>query len=55
MVNPLAFVLMAIGAILLFIGIFLVVRRRKKAGTLFLLLGLGFCTFPFLTSYLLTR
>lgn len=53
MINPLAFIMVALGAMLVRFGLFLVLKRRKNVGTLISLLGLGFCAVPFLISFII--
>jgi len=55
MVNPIALVMMALGVLMLLFGIFLVVKRRKIAGLVISLLGLGVAAVPWLVSFFLAR
>ena len=55
MVNPIAVVMMALGVLLLLFGLFLVVKRRKIAGILISLLGLGVAAVPWLVSFYLAQ
>jgi uncharacterized membrane protein YozB (DUF420 family) len=51
MFNPLALTFIVFGIFLLLCGLFLIVKRKKTAGTIISLLGLGACAVPFLASY----
>lgn len=51
--NPIAFVMIVLGALLLLIGMVLVGRHVKAAGIVISLLGLGAMAFPFLVSFYL--
>ena len=55
MVNPIAFVMVALGVLLLLFGIFLVVKRIKVAGIVISLLGLGVAAVPWLVSFFLAQ
>ena len=55
MVNPIAVVMMALGLLLLLFGIFLVVKRRKIAGIVISLLGLGVAAVPWFVSLYLAQ
>ena len=55
MVNPIALAMMALGVLLLLFGIFLVVKRRKIAGIVISLLGLGVAAVPWLVSFFLAQ
>jgi hypothetical protein len=55
MVNPIALGMMALGALLLLFGIFLVVKRMRVVGIVISLLGLGAAAVPFLVSFYLAR
>lgn len=53
MINPIALVLVAVGILLLLVGLLLVIKHRKAAGIAISVLGLGFVAAPFLISFLL--
>ncbi|PIV27139.1 MAG: hypothetical protein COS37_03360 [Anaerolineae bacterium CG03_land_8_20_14_0_80_58_20] len=47
MMNPIALGMVALGALLLVLGLLLAARRRKAAGIAISLLGLGIAAAPF--------
>ena len=49
--NPIALCMVALGALLLGLGLLLVARRRKAAGIAVSLVGLGVAAFPFVITY----
>ncbi|HSN74259.1 MAG TPA: hypothetical protein VL334_04080 [Anaerolineae bacterium] len=55
MANPIALAMITLGLLLLVFGIFLVVKRRKAAGIVILVLGLGIGVIPFVASFVLAR
>jgi hypothetical protein len=55
MVNPIALAMMALGVVLLLLGLFLVVKRRKLVGIVVAVVGLGVGAVPFVTSFYLAR
>jgi hypothetical protein len=55
MVNLIALIMIALGILLLLFGIFMLVRRKKIAGTVILLLGLGLGVIPLLVSFYLSN
>jgi hypothetical protein len=55
MVNPIALAMMALGVVLLLLGLFLVFKRVKIAGVVIMLFGLGVGAVPFLVSSYLAR
>ena len=55
MANPIAVIMMALGAVLLLFGVFLVVKRIKIAGIVISLSGLGIAAIPWLVSLFLAQ
>ena len=55
MVNPMAVVITGFGVLLFLSGIFLAVKRRRIAGVVISLLGLGAMTVPVLISFYLAQ
>jgi hypothetical protein len=53
--NPIAFGMVALGALLLALGLLLVAKRRKAAGIAVSLLGLGTVATPFVITFFLFR
>ena len=53
MVNPIAIVMMVLGALLLALGIFLVRKHRRMLGTIISFLGLAAIATPFVVTYLM--
>jgi hypothetical protein len=51
--NPIALEMVAIGALLLVLGLLLVARRRKAAGIAVSLLGFGIAAAPFIITFFL--
>jgi hypothetical protein len=51
--NPIALMMIMLGALLLLLGMVLVGKRVKGAGIVISLLGLGAMAFPFLVSFYL--
>ena len=55
MVNLIALIMIALGVLMLLFGILLLVRRKKIAGTVIFLLGLGLGVIPLLVSFYLSN
>ena len=55
MMNPIALGMVALGALLLVLGLLLAARRRKAAGIAISLLGLGIAAAPFVITFFLFR
>ena len=53
--NPLALELIALGVVLLLLGIFFFTKSKKKTGATFSLLGIIAIATPFVVSYFLAR
>jgi len=53
--NPIATGMVALGALLLGLGLLLAARRRKTPGIAVSLLGLGIAAAPFVITYFLFR
>jgi LPXTG-motif cell wall-anchored protein len=53
--NPVALGMVAIGALLLALGLLLVTKRRKATGIAISLLGLGTAVAPFAITFFLFR
>lgn len=53
MVNPIAIIMIALGTLLFFLGVFLMVKPAKRAGIVMSSLGLGAVLIPFVVSYYL--
>ena len=53
--NPIALGMIALGALLLGVGVLLLVKRRKAAGIAISLMGLGIAAAPFVITFFLTR
>jgi len=51
--NPIALGMVALGALLLVLGLLLVAKRRKATGIAISLLGLGTAAAPFVITFLL--
>jgi urea transporter len=53
--NPIALGMVALGALLLVLGLLLVAKRRKATGIAISLLGLGTAAAPFVITFFLFR
>ena len=53
--NPIALGMIALGALLLGLGLLLVTKRRKATGIAVSLLGLGIAAAPFMITYFYLR
>jgi len=53
--NPIALGMVALGALLLVLGLLLVAKRRKATGIAVSLLGLGAAAAPFIITFFLFR
>ena len=53
--NPFAYGMVALGVLLLALGLLLVARRRKATGIAVSLLGLGAAVAPFVITFFLFR
>lgn len=53
--NPLAVGLIALGIVLLFIGISNLMKNKRTNGIIYLLMGLLAIAVPFVASYLIAR
>ena len=53
--NPIALGMVALGALLLVLGLLLVAKRRKATGIAISLLGLGIAVAPFVITFFLFR
>ncbi|MCL4506597.1 MAG: hypothetical protein M1434_07555 [Chloroflexi bacterium] len=55
MVNPIAAAITALGIVLLLAGLFLLVKRRRIAGVVISVFGLGIAAVPFLITAFLAE
>jgi hypothetical protein len=53
--NPIAFGMVGLGALIFVLGLFFVTRRRKAAGIAVSLFGLGIAAAPFIITYFFLR
>jgi hypothetical protein len=53
--NPIALGMVALGALLIIIGLLLIAKRRKATGIAISLLGLGTAAAPFVITLFLAR
>ena len=55
MMNPIAVAMLVFGGVLLLLGLFVVLPRRKVIGIAISLSGIGVAAIPFLVSFYLAR
>lgn len=55
MVNPIALALLALGVVLVLLGVFWAITRRLVVGIVVAVVGLGVGAVPFVTSLYLAR